>query len=240
MRNHSSMAAAVVAALLLCTAPSMDSQGTERSTRFFPLPPEVHGAMYDFLQGWLVDDSQQKTMKHFSASKLQVAPQAVWRASQKRFYRREDTESAGKESLSRGVQDAYWKLLRDLRPADLAVLPEVLDYIAPNLRMFVESDELDVPIVHDDKFIVFVADRAVELDSFDGGYGNVSSLLRPGEARPTLTMIADFQRRNYDGYEGPFVAFWGEERADGVQAPVWRILALGAVPDEMVWNDGRR
>ncbi len=119
-------------------------------------------------------------------------------------------------------------------------MPEVLGYIGPNLKMFLESRELDVEIVHDGEFIVFVANRAVEIDSFDGGYGNVSQLLQPSEERPTLTMIADFQHRAYEGYDGPFVAFWGEERLDRFQTSMWRILALGAVPDEMVWNDGRR
>ena len=187
-------------------------------------PDEARRAMFGFLKAWLVQQDKARTMGHFSASgdALMLAPRAV-------------LEAPGdlRNGLSEQQRDGYWEVLNRLGvPSSDVSLEEVLAPIDPDLKAALEH-ELGVNVVFQEPFTVFVADKEIAVDSFDGGYGDVATVLRPATGNPVLTMIADFAQRHHASYVGPFVSFW---RADLDEA--WRIHALGGAPEGEVWRDG--
>ena len=206
----------VTCLLLVCWAawatPSQEQADSE-------VPEAALEAMHGFLRAWLVEQDKAKAVAHFSASyrSQEVAPRAVWTA-------RNDSNR-----LAPVQQNAYWGILERLSGAQHeGSLRDIVAALDPDLM---EILHLSVRIVETEPFTVFVAEDDVAIDSFDGGYGDVATVLQPAE-NLVLTMIVDFADRQREGYSGPFVSFWTEE-ADG-----WHIQALGAVPNEETWLDG--
>ena len=201
-------------------------------------PDGARSAMSGFLNAWLVQQDQTSTMAHFSASgdALTVAPRAVLKALDDRVARWTHRERKAPGELRGGLshrqQDAYWRVLNRLGVSYGAPLEEVLAPIDPDLRAALD-DELKVHVVHREPFTVFVAEDDVAIDSFDGGYGDVATVLRPAD-NLVLTMIADFAQRSDKNYVGPFVSFWRTDLDE-----VWRIHALGGAPEGEIWRDGR-
>jgi hypothetical protein len=225
--------AVVVALLLVALAPpAWGQQG---------IPEDARAAMDDFLAAWLVRDDMPGALKHFSTTDraMEVAPRSVWELYQERKYVSSREADA---MMTAEQQEAYWAVLRNMTPPHMRRLAA----IDSKLRDFVHHD-LRVPVVHEDKFIVFAAfrggndgeDAGVDdvVGTFDGGYGDVAAALRDYDQ--VLTMIADFEYRDHATYHGPFVSFWAKEaeaeshwqhtaEPDGY---VWKIQALGAAPD---------
>ena len=187
-------------------------------------PEEAQSAMFGFLDAWLVQKDQARTVTHFSASGnvRMLAPKSVLNAPGGLY-----------NGLSSQQRDVYWQTLGQIGVPHGFSLDEILAPIDPDLKTAL-VEELMVTIVHEQPFTVFVADSELAIDSFDGGYGDVAEALLPTQ-NVVLTMIADFADRGHKSYMGPFVSFWSTDAIDDD----WRIQALGAAPEGEMWRDGR-
>ena len=229
MKRH--RAAALVVGLLLIGAVPAASQETASD-----LPEGAFDAMYGFLDAWLIEQNGAATISRLAAVD-RPTEEIVELAAQR-----------DAESFLSGA--AFWAgaldlpdrepVLRILKHLDLFAVGEtdhqleaVLAPIDPDL-MEVLVGELGVHIVQTKPFTVFFAHNDIAIDSFDAGYGDVATALRPSE-NMVLVMIADFADRNHEEYSGPFVAFWAENEMTGQ----WQIQALGAAPEGRIWRDGK-
>ena len=203
--------------------------------------------MRGFLEAWLVDGDKARTTAHFIVddATVSVAPRVVWVLAQALVGgpsavisevfgpRRRVWIGTAEEAR---LRSEYWRSLERFR-VDPAVsvgsgLEGVLDAVDPDLRRIIES-ELSVSVGDSGLFLAFVARDERVINSFDAGFGDVAEVLRPRE-QTVLVLIADFRGRAHLSYQGPFVAFWVRDPVDGA----WRIAALGAVPEGMVFVDG--
>ena len=228
--NKHRAAPLVGACLLICWAAPFASQQEVNPEKL----EGAYGAMYQFLDSWLVDGDEEAAMKHFAATErsLKLAPRAVWRIAQKAdLSNRDQVQRLWNSSMKK----EYWKVLGRLRVKEKErghSLETILAPMDPDLADALEMG-LYVSVLRKEPFTVFIADSDPAIYSFDGGYGDVAAELRPSE-KTVLTMIADFSARDHEEYNGPFVSFWTEDEFDGQ----WQIQALGAAPEGDHWIDG--
>ncbi len=202
---------------------------------------QVHPAsaiedMVGFLTAWVVDRDGPKAMSYLGASagSLDLVPKFVLREGRDNLWKEEESGFAHgfskRSTVPVKIATGYWTMLNAFWPAR-PVVDVGLEYflVVNNHAYSFVKDELHAnPYNHGSMFTVFAADEPVEVNSFDAGYGDVATVLKPSPANPVLTMIADFRdRRSFHPNVGPFVSFWGEE---GQRE--WRIQALGAFPPQ--------
>ena len=193
-------------------------------------------AMTDFLTAWLVNSDMPRAMTHFGVSEeaLDLAPTYFSSNFPLDLHTRAelgDTLLDVRPDIASGYSrliSAMWPGASrvDARLADILVRDDdIIDFL---------SSEFDVEYIQIEPFVVFVADEAVEINTFDagfgsGGFGAVATTLlkKPTRTTPILTMIAEPKYADGNVAE-PIVAFWDEEPSANGNA-AWRIQALGAV-----------
>ena len=174
---------------------------------------EAVAAMDRFLTAWTVGD-RQGAMDYFSYTNtaLGLAPDdalPVYLPPVVTGLLRGDDLVL--DRLRATMRRNYWGMLNILWTPDMQGGP------LPNrAEAFIRGEIGAEP--YSGRYLAFVADDPVEVNSFDVIAGRVWTTLSPASI---VVMVADFQDRSD---VGPFVAFW-TETAEG-----WRIQSLGAYP----------
>lgn len=229
MNNHQAARLAGACLLLFCWATPSVSQ--EPSSKGYTGASDT---MHEFLEAWLVEENEEAAMGHFAVTErsLKLAPRAVWTIAR-------DADLSDRDQVlllwNKSLRGEYWKVLERLRVDQTEPDPSLETILKPVDRDLagVLDTALHVPIIETEPFTIFVANSDDAIYAFDGGYGNVAAELHPTK-NTVLAMIADFAALDDDEYNGPFVSFWTEDEPNE-----WKIQALGAVPEALIWRDGR-